>query len=38
MTVFHPLKSTKIDFTYIQSGKKIAEFPHCGISKVKIPN
>ena len=38
MAVFDLLKSAKIDFTYIRSGRKIAKFPHCRISTIKIPN
>ena len=38
MTVFHPLKSDKIDFTENQGSRKIVRIPHCGISTVKIPN
>ena len=31
MAVFDLLKSATIDFTQIQSGRKIAKFPHCAI-------
>ena len=38
MTVFDLLKSAKIIFMQNQSSWKIARFPHCGISTVKIAN
>ena len=37
MTVFHSLKSAKIDFTENQSCRKIAKFSNCWISTIKIP-
>ena len=38
MTVFDPIKSAKNDFTQSQSDRKMAKFPHCETSTVKILN
>ena len=38
MTVFDPVKLAKIDFTQSQSDRKMAKFPHCETSTVKILN
>ena len=38
MPLFDHLKSDKIDFTQCHNGRKIAKFPHCGLSTIKIPN